>query len=245
MKKIYLIILFPFILKAQYNTFFRGFGAFASATESTHFYTNKDQDKRQYNLADLAANPTYYYPRNYIGHEYFNVVSGGIFAEFGKGDRWRWQTEAEWIKKGTKSRELTDPFFGTMGGYSTSKYKYIEWNNHLKFYNPAGYLAHWYVMVGVRLEYLFSSSVGAYAPYDGNFATIWFNPNAAAGYEYGLTKNWYLVTEYHYNPDLLSHRFGNIRVRNRTYEFRVGILYRPKQKRIDDCNAPRYKGPAY
>jgi hypothetical protein len=234
------------VLKAQYGQrFFRGIGAFASATESAHFYKNKDADKRTWDTTDFITNPTYYDPVNYISREYFNVVSGGIFAEFGTGDTWRWQTELEYIKKGCKSKDLIDPYFGTLGGYQTNKYKYIQWNNFLKFYNPAGYLSHWYVLAGVRLEYLFGSSIASYPELDGQFPKIWFSGDVGAGYEYGLTKKWYLVTEYHWNPDVLSHKFGSARVRNRTFELRVGIMYRPKQKSIDDCNAPRYKGPAY
>ena len=246
MRNLLIIILaLPLFSIAQNGSFLRGVGFFVSATESVHIYKNKDDDKRNDNLSNLASNPEYYYPRDYIGREYFNVISGGILAEFARGDRWRWQTELEYIKKGTNSKDVANVVTGDMTGYSTSKYVYFQWNNFAKIYNPAGYLSAWYLMPGIRLEYLLRSSVGSYAQYDGNFAKFWFSGNLGAGYEYGLTKNWYLITEYHWNPDILSHRWGGISIRNRTFELRVGLMYRPRKRSIDDCNAPKYIGPAY
>ena len=51
--------------------------------------------------------------------------------------------------------------------------------------------------------------------------------------------------EYHWNPDIIRHTHDNVKVRNRTFELRVGLVYRKKKRSIDDCNAPRYNGPAY
>ena len=246
-KLLFTILIVPCFLQAQYGNFFKGIGVFMSGTESVHYYKNLDMDKREEFGANYITNPEYYYPRDYIGNEYFNVLSGGLFAEFATGDRFRWQTEAEWIKKGTKSKDVANPITGDMTGFTKSKYKYIEWNNYLKIYNPVGYLNAVYFMPGIRLEYLFGSSVGAYSAYDGNFAKFWFSGNLGAGYEFGLTRNFYLISEYHWNPDILSHKFngGRIKVRNRTFELRVGLVYRPRRKSIDDCNAPKYRGPAY
>ena len=244
-KRILIILFFPVLLQAQYGSVFKGIGIFMSGTESVHYYRNLDMGKREEFAANYATHPEYYYPRDYIGRESFNVLSGGIFAEFGRSDGLRWQTEAEWIKRSIKSKDVSDPISGAMTGYSKRKYKYIEWNNYLKFYNSVGYLSAWYIMPGIRLQYLFSAGSGAYANFDGNFAKIWFSGDIGAGYEFGFTKKIFMFSEFHWNPEILSHRFDRIRVRNRTFELRVGIVYRPRKKSIDDCNAPKYRGPAY
>ena len=54
-------------------------------------------------------------------------------------------------------------------------------------------------------------------------------------------KIFYGFTEYHWNPDIISHKKDAVRYRNRTFELKVGIMYRPRKRNIDDCNAPRYK----
>jgi opacity protein-like surface antigen len=227
------------------GSFFKGIGVFLAGTESAHTYKNSDQDKRYIN-PDSPTNfsPNAYYPRNHTSREYFNW-GFGVFAEFSKRENIRWHTEFEYVKKGASEKELIDPFFGTRAGsYSVNKYTYIEWNNYLKFYNPIGMRAHWYFMAGIRLQYLFSSSISAYAPYS-SFGTIGFSGDAALGYEFPITKRWSGFTEFHWNPDIIRHKTNSTKVRNRTYELRIGVVYRPRQKRIDDCNAPRYKGPAY
>jgi hypothetical protein len=34
-------------------------------------------------------------------------------------------------------------------------------------------------------------------------------------------------------------------VRNRTFELRIGLIFRPAKGSIDDCNAPTYHGNYY
>lgn len=247
MKNIFLILLFASFSSFSQRQIFKGIGAFASATQSGHYYENTDEDKKDFaNDNPSNFNMDYYYPQSHISREYFNVVSGGLFAEFATGQRWRWQTEFEYIKKGAKEKEVTDPFIGTRSGsFGTNKYTYIEWNNYAKMYNAIGYASHWYLMPGVRLEYLFKSSTSVFTSVAGDFPKFWFSGNIGAGYEFPLTKRWNMFTEYHWNPDILRHKHGSVKVRNNTFELRVGIVYRPRQRRIDDCNAPRYKGPAY
>ena len=245
MKRIITLFLFICLQKANAQ-FFRGFGIFGAATESAHFYKNKDQDKRDYNPLNYNST-TYpeYYPRNHISHEYFSW-GAGIFAEFLSYDRLRWQTELEYTHKGAKEKELINPFDGTRAGsFSTNKYTYFQWNNYLKFYNPIGLSSHWYLMPGIRLEYLFQKSITAYAPYAGSFPTIFFSGNVGLGYEFPILKKISGFVEYHWNPDILSHHKDNVVYRNRTFELRVGLMYRPRKRSIDDCNAPRYNGPAY
>ena len=241
---ILIIILFSLSITVQ-GQFIKGIGAFISLTESAHYYQNKNQDLREYSALDYSQNPQNYYPRNHISKEYFSW-GFGLFAELSTKDNLRWQTELAYMKKGAREKELLDPFVGTRSGsFSANKYTYIQWNNYLKFYNPIGYKQHWYIMPGIRLEYLFRSSASAYSAFAGNFAKIWFSGNIGAGYEFPIYKKLYGFLEYHWNPDIIKHRFDNVRVRSKTFELRFGIMIRPKKKGIDDCNAPRYNGPDY
>lgn len=243
-KLLFIILISPITLISQ--SVFKGFGVFAAGTQSAHYYKNKSEDKR-YSSSDTPDNYNldYYYARTHASKEHFSW-GAGLFAEFSTRDNLRWQTEFEYVKKGAKEKELLDPYFGTRSeSFSTNKYTYIQWNNYLKFYNPIGFSSHWYIMPGIRLEYLLNQSVSAYQSIAGNFFKIWGSPNIALGYEFPLVRKWSAFTELHYNTDLLRHREGSTRLRNRTYELRIGVVYRPKRRGVDDCNAPRYNGPAY
>jgi hypothetical protein len=247
MKNILNTFLFIFVFNVGFSQsqFFKGIGVFIAGTESAHYYENKNASKKDLNVDSPNNFPlNAYYPQNHISREFFSW-GAGLFAEFSTKDRWRWQTELEYVKRGANEKEIIDRYLGTRAGnFSANKYTYFEWNNYLKFYNPIGFGAHWYFMAGVRLQYLFSSSISAFAP-ASNFGKIWFSGDAALGYEFPITRKLFGFTELHYNPDLLRHSTDGVKVRNRTLELRFGIIYRPKQRKIDDCNAPRYNGPAY
>ncbi len=248
MKNILYTLLFIFAHNFYFSqgSFFKGFGIFIAGTESAHYYENAAQSKKDANVDVSNSFPiNAYYPQNHISREYFSW-GAGLFAEFSTKERFRWQTEFEYVTKGAKEKEVIDPFIGTRSGsFGVNKYTYIQWNNYLKFYNPIGFGAHWYFMPGIRLEYLFSKSTSVFTNVSGSFAKFWFSGNAALGYEFPITKKLFGFTEFHYNPDILRHKSDDVKVRNRTFELRVGIVYRPRQRRIDDCNAPRYNGPAY
>jgi len=245
MRKFGIIIFVGFVLNSSaQRQFFKGFGIFGAGTESMNQYKNTDEDQRDWSRDSLTGyNRSYYYPQNTISREYFSW-GAGVFAEFG-GDYGRWQTEIEYTHKGGKIRELTEPFNGIRAdGFSTNKYTYIQWNNYLKYYSPFGLSSQFYLMPGVRLEYLLNSSTSVYSPFS-SFPKFWFSGNVGLGYEFPLFRriNWF--TEYHWNPDIIFHKSDNVKVRNRTFELRIGLVYRPRKRSIDDCNAPRYKGPAY
>jgi hypothetical protein len=246
MKRIFVII--PVLLFAvnMQGQFFKGVGAFIAATESAHYYDNTEENKKDNDPANFAATYSYYYPQSHISHEYFNVLSFGLFAEMSNNERWRWQTEFEYTKKGAREKEVINAFTGERSGsFATNKYTYIQWNNYAKFYNPIFFASKYYILAGPKIEYLFKSSTPVFSSVSGAFPKFWFSGDVGLGYEFPLFKKWSAFVEYHYNPDLIKHRHNNIKVRNRTFELRVGIMYRPKRRSIDDCNAPRYKGPAY
>jgi hypothetical protein len=231
-------VFFCSTLQAQFR--YRGLGIFGAMTQSAHYYTNTDTDKKN----DSVVVFDYFYAQTHHSKEYFNW-GAGIFLELG-GDRTRWQTELEYCNKGANERELTNAYTGDrVDQFSVNKLTYIQWNNYLKFWYPAGY-NHWYWMAGVRLEYLFSKSVTAFTAFSGDFPTFWFSGDVALGYEFPLVKKYSIFVEYHFNPDVWYHTHNNnTRIMNRTLELRVGIVMRPKKKSIDDCNAPVYRGPAY
>lgn len=243
MKKIILVAV-VFVSLGARAQFFRGFGIFGAGTESMNHYKNTEENQRDWNRDSLTGyNREYYYPQGTISHEYFSW-GAGAFAEFGTGYG-RWQTELEYTHKGAKIKELIEPYNGIRdNGYSTNKYTYIQWNNYLKYFAPFGLSEQFYLMPGIRLEYLFSSSTSVYSPYS-TFPKFWFSGNLGLGYEFPLTKRINMFTEYHWNPDIIYHKKDQVKVRNRTFELRVGLVFRPRKRSIDDCNAPRYKGPAY
>jgi hypothetical protein len=246
MKKISTTVFLLFALFANsQDRFFRGFGIFGAATQSFHRYINTEVDKRDHeNDTPLNYNRAYYYPQSHYSREYFSW-GAGLFAEFGRRNA-RWQTEFEYANKGAREREVTDPFFGTRTDeWGTNKNTYIQWNNYLKWFAPFGLPSSFYLMPGIRLEYLFRRSSNVFTQVSGSFPRFWFSGNVGLGYEFPIYRKISGFTEYHWNPDIIYHKTDNIRMRNRTFELRFGIIYRPKTRSIDDCNAPRYRGPAY
>ncbi|MEO6304548.1 MAG: hypothetical protein ABIP51_15415 [Bacteroidia bacterium] len=242
-----LLVLFLFVCLQKTNAqFFRGVGIFIGIDHSAHKYTNLNVGQKNADV-DTPGNFPFnaYYPQSHISHEYFSW-GAGIFAELLRYDNVRWQTELEFTHKGALEKEIVDPFIGTRSsGYGLNSYTYIQWNNYLKYYNPIGLSSHWYAMPGVRIEYLFQKSVSVFTPYSGSFPTISFSGNLGLGYEFPVFKNISAFIEYHWNPDIIPHHKDGVVYRNRTFELRIGLMYRPRKKNIDDCNAPRYNGPAY
>lgn len=249
MRKLILFFLLTLILNAHAQ-FFRGFGVFGAFTHSAHHYVNKDESLKDPFTDDYAAvlggpKSNAYYPNSHYSREYLSW-GAGAFAEFLSHDQFRWQTEFEYTHKGAKEKEVTDRLFGVRSdSWSVNKYTYIQWNNYLKYFGPFGLSYRFYLMPGVRLEYLFKQSTAAFTPYSSSFKKIWFSGNLGLGYEFPLLRKINMFTEYHWNPDVLRTKKDNVFIRNRTFEFRVGLIYRPRKKNIDDCNAPRYHGPAY
>jgi hypothetical protein len=236
---------FLFLGLSAESQILKGIGVYGALTQSMHSYKNRDADKRQFTTADFDANPNFYNTTNYISKERFSW-GAGVFLEFARRSRYRWQTELEYANKGSKERDLVNPFLVQRSdNFATNAFTYFQWNNYLKFYNALGFASNWYILAGARIEYLFRRSVGANAQFNDAFRTLWFSGDIGAGTEFPLFKkiNWFF--EYHWNPDVLSHRVGSTSFRNRTFEARLGLVYRPKRRSIDDCNTPKYKGPAY
>jgi hypothetical protein len=239
-KHVLTFIILTIFLKANAQSLFKGFGVFGSLTQSAHYYNNLDTDKKTNDSLPFK----YFYPQTHHSKEFFSW-GAGVFLELSRKGKVRWQTELEYCNKGANERELTNAITGARAAsFQANKFTYIQWNNYAKFYYPAGF-SYWYFMAGVRLEYLYSKSATVFTSVSGSFPTFWFSGDLALGYEYPFSKRYSLFTEYHLNPDVLSHKHDNTNVMNRTLELRAGIVMRPKKKSIDDCNAPVYRGGAF
>lgn len=244
--KRYIVMAALLMLKHQgQSQVIKGIGVYGAFLKSAHKYTNRDADRRLFTVSDYTTNPYFYNGTDYISKERMSW-GAGVFLEFYRNSRYRWQTELEYANKGSNERELINPFLVQRSdNFSRNAFTYFQWNNYLKFYNRLGFAGNWYILAGVRLEYLFRKSVGANAMFNDKFRTFWFSGDIGAGTEFPLFKkiNWFF--EYHWNPDILNHKVESTVFRNRTLEARVGLVYRPRRRSIDDCNAPKYKGPAY
>lgn len=241
MKKTISIFLIFVWFTGQSQKLFKGVGVFGALTVSKHEYKNLDTDKK-----DTSYVYAHFYPQSHVSKEFLNW-GAGIFVELSRNENVRWQTELEYANKGAKEMGLVNIYTGDRTGtFSNNKLTYIQWNNYAKFYNPIFSQAHWYFMAGVRLEYLFRSAPTVYGDVIGSFPKFWFSGDLALGYEFPVAKKISVFTEAHWNPDVIPHKFnGNTNVRARTFEVRAGLVLRPRKRRIDDCNAPVYRGPAY
>jgi len=230
---------FTLLSCAQFK--YKGVGIFGSLTQSANYYKNADTEKK-----DTSYVRDHFYPQTHISKEFFNW-GAGAFVEFG-GNGMHWQTELEYCNKGAKEMPFVNNGFYTgerTGSYGTNKFTYIQWNNYLKSFYPLGY-AKWYWMGGVRLEYLFRNNATVFTDVTSGFPRFWFSGDLALGYEFPLFKKFSAFAEYHWNPDVIAHKYnGNTKIRNRTFELRAGLVMRPKKRSIDDCNAPVYKGPTH
>lgn len=235
-KKISLIVTVIVLATQAKAQFFRGAGLFAGATMSSHRYVNPTPVDSFYFTHTQPA-PAH------RSAEYFSW-SVGVFAEFLKYSHVRWQTEIEYCNKGAIERPLLFPWPAVRGGPTANSYVNIQWNNFAKIFMNEGYRGTPYLMLGGRLEYNLSRAITAYPAVAGLMPKFTATPDVGVGYEFSAYSPFKLFTEFHYNPDLIKVHTGPVVFWNRTFELRVGIIYRP-QKALDDCNAPRYHGTNY
>ncbi|MBL7902860.1 MAG: hypothetical protein JNK73_12765 [Bacteroidia bacterium] len=235
---ILLFLLLPCFVFAQ-KIKFKGAGIYGAGLSSAHYYKN---DLSTPTIVD-SNGTKWYYPQSHISKEFINW-GAGAFVEFSLFRKLRWQTELEYANKGAQEMEIVDRKEQRSGSYSPNKYTYIQWNNYVKSYTKLIFGSS-YWMAGARVEYLFRKSTPVFAPYSANLKTFWFSADLGVGWEIRLTERFYLFTEGHWNPDVISQKQDFLKIRNRTFEVRLGITYRPRKQKVDDCNAPVYKGPAY
>lgn len=216
--------------------FFRGVGLFVGATMSRHKYINRT-------AADSSFANKFPAP-SHKSAEYFSW-SVGLLGEFLKYENVRWQTELEYCNKGAVERAFLSPITEDRGGRVVNKLSYIQWNNYAKIFFTQGYRGVPYIMLGGRIEYNIIKAIAIYPTVVGATPKIKVTPDVAVGYEFVSFSNFKPFVELHYNPDLIPKPIGNMLFSSRTWELRVGVIYRPKQGFNDDCNAPRYHGNNY
>ncbi len=222
-----------------FSQFLRGVGIYGAETSS------RDRYKNNYST-DLQNDPTFLHtqPNSHKGGER-QSWGAGIFLEMLSSDLWRWRTEVEYANKGSKEDGGTNMITGA-NQTGTNTYKNIQWNNYLKRYVDLGLKYPTYAMIGVRVEYDISKSTPAYNYIAGQFKTLTFSADLGLGMEIPLKRGWSIFVEEHYNPDAwFKYKKDKIWAMGRTWETRVGIIYRWKRGigAYDiDCNAPRYHG---
>jgi hypothetical protein len=242
MKKVIILIIFSCFFLEGNAQFFRGVGIFVGPNSTAHRYRNLRQSQKDPAVFD----PELYYPQSHYSRD-FQAYAVGIFAEFLRYDHLRWQTEIEYTMKGAMEKEIIDQYLGTRaGGFVPNTYQYIQWNNYLKFMGRVEKKRQSYAMIGAKIEYCLSRATPVFAPISGTFPLIWVSGDVGVGYEFFTWKRLHPFVELHYNPDLFYQppRAGTT-VRSRTIELRIGLIFRPMAKSIDDCNAPTYHGNYY
>jgi hypothetical protein len=235
MKKLFLSFLLLTAAATQAQ-FIQGLGVFGSGTTSRHDYENNNADT----LSPFVMYPLYPEP-----HRSAERISwgAGIVAEMLPFRGFRWQSEIEYINKGAKEIHYLKNQFTGEREKRVNKYKYIAWNNFAKFrletFNFTSSL-----LIGARLEYNLGKSTPAYDFVAGNFKKLWISPDVGVGFEPYSFRKIKIFTELHYNPDVRrQYKEDNIMASNRTWELRIGIMYRKKRMNDMDCNAPRYHDP--
>ena len=236
-KIIFILVLCQVVQQAYSQQFLRGFGFFVGATESSHRYVNK-LPVDSFNFAHTYGAPSH------RTQEYFSW-SVGILGEFLKYDRIRWQTEIEYCNKGAIESELLNRVTGERGPKVANTFANLQWNNYAKLFLKPGYRGTPYVMLGARIEYNISRATPAYAAVASLVPKITVTPDVAVGYEFIVYSKWKPFVELHYNPDLIKLHVDPVTMWNRTLELRVGLIFRPSGKPLDDCNAPRFRGKGY
>jgi len=231
-KKIALLLLVvsSIVMKAQ---LVQGIGLFGSVTSSRHDYLNSNK-RDTITFLPLV-------PESHRSTERQSWGAGVMFELF-NFRAFRLQSEIEYINKGAVERNELVNIYTNERRRGVNKYKYIAFNNFAKFrmetFNFTTSL-----LVGARLEYNLGKSIGAYSSVASNFKKLWVSPDVGIGFEpysYGKFK---FFTELHYNPDVRrQYNKDNVAASNRTWELRIGIMWRKKKLNDLDCNAPRYHG---
>lgn len=215
--------------------FVRGIGIFAGVTSSRHSYKNTS-----------AIDSSFIHKFPAPSHKSAEYVSWsvGILGEFLRYEHFRWQTEIEYCNKGAVERPFLTPFTNDRGPRTVNAFSYIQWNNFAKIFFNEGYRGTPYWMIGARIEYNLQRAISIYPTVVGALPKISFSPDIALGYEFVTYSKFKPFIELHYNPDLIPKKIANIDFNSRTWELRIGIIYRP-EKKLDKCNAPRFHGSGY
>ena len=235
LKKIIAFSVLMYLSMEVHAQFVRGIGLFGAVTSSRHRYVNTSDVDNTY--AHKFPSPSH------KSAEYVNW-SAGIFGEFLRYDHIRWQTEIAYCNKGAVEHPFLSPFTEERGPATANALSYIQWNNYAKIFLNEGYRGTPYLMIGARIEYNLRQAITIYPSVMGALPKLKVSPDVAIGYELVTYSKFKPFVELHYNPDLINKQIGNIAFNNRTWELRLGVIFRP-EKKLDNCNAPRFHGSGY
>lgn len=190
--------------------FFQGIGITAGLTKA----------KQKWFVAMPDSSTDIVMKKNRLG---FN---GSVRAEFINNPNLRWVTEIQYNQKGFKDKKDTVTF--------KNRFNYLCWNNFLKlqFETFDGYP---YLLLGPRVEYLLSQKVTS-PEITAPFKKFNFSWSAGIGFEKIVFSNFKPFIEIHYNPDTpfyYAYETSPLDIRNRAWEFRIGVIFRPGGN--DDC----------
>jgi hypothetical protein len=216
MKK-YFFSFIAFCLSASqgYSQFFQGIGITAGVTKAKQLWFITQPDSSVEKIKK----------KNRIG---FN---GSARAEFINSDNIRWITEFQYNQKGCKDKKDTVTF--------QNRVNYICWNNFLKLQYET-FDGFPYLLFGPRVEYLFKQKTTSPEITD-KFKKFNFSASIGIGFEKIVFSNFKPFIELHYNPDTpfaYAYETEPMDIRNRAWELRIGIIFRPGGK--DDCPAVQY-----
>jgi hypothetical protein len=214
-------VLFFFIVVSSKAQFFQGIGVFGGLTLS----------KQKYSIKNIEPNLSY----NSLNRFRY---SGGLIAEFFDHDYIRWQMNMAYVQKGMKDYSQT-------GKAAYNNYDHISFENYIKGRYELYHFTP-YVLIGPRVEYNIIKATSVFKPYSDAINPLQVSLAVGAGIELVTFGKWKPFIEGYYNPYVLPlYNRDNVSVTGRTFELRVGVIYRFKKKAFDDCNAPRYNGPRY
>ena len=149
--------------------------------------------------------------------------NGSVRAEFIDNENIRWVTEMQYDQKGCKDKADSATF--------RNRLNYLCWNNFLKLQYET-FDGFPYLLMGPRVEYLLTQGTKSPA-ITGAFQKFNFSWSIGAGFEKIVYGNFKPFIEVHYNPDTpfyYAYKTSPLDIRNRVWELRIGLIYRPAPK---------------
>lgn len=179
-----------------------------------------------------AGNQKFFFfdPNAISRKKYVFGFNASVFGEFFTKDHARWVSEFQFNQKGAKDKEPE--------GTYRNKLQYICWNNYLKLrYETYSMIP--YILIGPRLEYRFTQSIGSPSITNG-FRTLHVSGAVGLGTEFISFTNFKFLVEAFYNPDIMSAEVQpGLHVKNKNLELRIGVKYEFAGRK-ERCNTPTY-----
>ena len=163
---------------------------------------------------------------------YLLGFNGSVIAVFFSDDNFQWQSEFMYNQLGTKEEVVTNNF--------TNQTNYISFNNYLKINYPLFNFIP-YFLIGPRVEYLFSRSVGVFPDAIGGMYSFHVSGAAGVGVSKICFSHFKPFAEFFYNRDIMPSFSGNVAsndpylplyktnisevINSHDYELRIGVKY--------------------